>query len=71
MNGELDQELVAAHESGDIDALIRLYEVAADRSEDPERAAFFLTHAWIFALEAGDPRATEYHERLVETGRAD
>ena len=71
MNANLESELLAAHESRDVDAIISLYAVAAERSEDSEREAFFLTHAWVFALEAGDPRAPEFHRRLRELGRAD
>ena len=70
----LERELLAAHESGDGDALIGLYAVVADKSEasdDIDSAAFFLTHAWIFALERGDERAEALRARLAKLGRVD
>ncbi len=70
----LERELLAAHESGDGDALIGLYAVVADKSEasdDIDSAAFFLTHAWIFALERGDERAEALRARLANLGRVD
>lgn len=71
---DLDTRLLAAHAEEDGTALIALYAEAAEAARangDTGRAAFYLTHAWIFALEAGDPRAREYHCRLVAAGRAD
>ena len=70
----LERELLAAHESGDSDALVGLYAVAADKAEasdDIDSAAFFLTHAWIFALELGDERAEAIRARLASWGRVD
>ena len=70
----LERELLAAHESGDGDALVGLYAVAADKAEacdDIGSAAFFLTHAWIFALERGDERAEAIRVRLASWGRVD
>jgi hypothetical protein len=39
----------------------------------PRARAFYLTHAYVFALEAGDPRAAALKARLVAEGadRAD
>ncbi len=71
MTDDLDRRLLAAHAAGDKVSLISLYAEAAEAAEDAARAAFYLTHAWVFALEAGDPRAQEYHERLAASGRAD
>ena len=70
----LERELIAAHGSGDGDTLIGLYAAAADRaaaSDDIDRAAFFLTHAWIFALERGDERAKALRARLANWERVD
>ena len=70
----LEREMLAAHESGDGDALVGLYAVAADQAEasdDIDSAAFFLTHAWIFALERGDARAEAIRARLASWGRVD
>ena len=33
------------------------------------RAVFFLTHAYVFALEAGAETATDLHRRLKHYGR--
>jgi hypothetical protein len=68
----LDAELLAAHDAGDLGRLVAGYARAADNAEgagDVNRAAFFLTHAWVFALEAGDPRANDLRARLVAHGR--
>ncbi|MXX90833.1 MAG: hypothetical protein F4213_06305 [Boseongicola sp. SB0677_bin_26] len=70
----LERELLAAHESGEGNALIGLYAAAADKAEasdDIDSAAFFLTHAWIFALERGDERAEALRARLASWGRVD
>ena len=71
MTRELDAKLLAAHATGDKFALVSLYAEAAEATADPARAAFYLTHAWVFALESDDPRAETYRERLAEQGRAD
>lgn len=63
----LDAALLTAHAADDRPALIRLYAKAADMS-DGTAAAFYLTHAYVFALEAGDPRAAGLHARLVAIG---
>ena len=68
-----ERELMQAHARGDGRAVALAYLDAADlaaRSGDEGRAAFFLTHAWVFALEAGDPLAGDCHLRLVRMGRA-
>ncbi|MEM6945343.1 MAG: hypothetical protein AAF565_16490 [Pseudomonadota bacterium] len=68
----LDERLLAAHRAGDTRRLVALYaeaaEDAADRG-DAEAAAFYLTHAYVFALESGDERASELHAALKEAGR--
>lgn len=68
----LDAALLAAHASGDACELARLYSKAADQSEkdnDTEAACFFLTHAYVFALEAGLPEAGALNKRLSDYGR--
>ena len=65
----LDDGLLAAHAAGDRAALIRLYAQAADRATDPDAAGFYLTHAYVFALEAGAPQAAALHARLKAEGR--
>ena len=66
---DLDAALLAAHATGEITNLIRLYATAAEATDALEQAAFYLTHAYVFALEAGDPAADTLHQRLIEMGR--
>ncbi len=67
---DLEARLLAAHEHGQGPELARLYaQAAAHYGSDPERAAFYLTHAYVFALEAGMPEAAAYHQQLKSQGR--
>ena len=66
---KLDAQFIAAHEANDTSLLIRLYTQAADETETEEAAGFFLTHAYVFALEAGAPEAPALRQRLVDMGR--
>ncbi|MEM7471149.1 MAG: hypothetical protein AAF340_07335 [Pseudomonadota bacterium] len=68
-NDDLDTRLRAAHESGDRSILIGLYCEAAEMSSDAEATGFYLTHAYVFALESGDPRAADLKKQLVSMGR--
>ncbi|PTX55936.1 hypothetical protein C8N43_0585 [Litoreibacter ponti] len=65
----LDAELLAAHARDDRPALIALYERAADEAETEVAAGFYLTHAYVFALEAGDTRSKALATRLRAMGR--
>ncbi|SFR49233.1 hypothetical protein [Litoreibacter janthinus] len=65
----LDAQLLAAHAAGDVDALITLYTRAADEAAKDVAQGFYLTHAYIFALEAGDARADGLAARLRAQGR--
>lgn len=68
----LDAALLAAHEAGDARALVRLYTRAGDAAEaagDVNAASFFLTQAYVFALDAGAPDAGALHARLRAHGR--
>lgn len=70
---ELDRALITAHERNDAEALVGLYTTAADLAEDQEdieAACFYLTHAFVFGLESGDPRTPTLNQRLVARGRA-
>ena len=72
MTQALESALLDAHSIGDIARIARAYLAAADEAAaegDGERASFFLTHAWVFALEAGDPLADICHARLLQDGR--
>ena len=69
---QLDRQLLAAHALGDLAELSRLYGAAADwatSQNDPIAASFYLTHAYVFALQKGLPSATEFHQRLKSMGR--
>ena len=65
----LDNALLAAHASGDTDALVSLYTQASDQAETPDMAGFYLTHAYVFALEMNHPQASELRQRLIDAGR--
>ncbi len=73
MNAQaLEDDLLAAHAANDLPRLIAGYTQAADMAEaggDVDRACFFLTYAWIFALDVGDARADALKARLVAHGR--
>ena len=69
----LDSALLAAHADADPNALIRLYTLAGDLAEadaDMNAASFYLTHAFVFALEVGAPEAKQLNSRLADQGRA-
>lgn len=68
----LETRLLAAHDRRDGPRLARLYaeaSEAAEAAEDRERAAFYLTHAWVFALESGLESADAYRQKLVSWRR--
>ena len=69
----LDHQLLEAHANKDAQSLVRLYTQAADQREaegDIDAACFYLTHAFVYALEAGEPVAGALNMRLAERGRA-
>lgn len=69
----LDTALLSAHADKNSEALVKLYTKAADLSEvagDIDRACFYLTHAFVFALESGAPEAPLLNKRLAARGRA-
>ncbi|GFE66872.1 hypothetical protein [Litoreibacter roseus] len=66
---DLDARLLAAHRANDLDALITLYVEAADCAPSSDAQAFYLTHAYVYALEIGDPRFAGLKSRLVAQGR--
>ena len=65
----LDAALIAAHEADDRPLLVRLYTQAADGADDVEAECFYLTQAYVFALQTGDEGADELHRRLRIHGR--
>ena len=66
----LQDRLLAAHARDDLAALVALYTEAADQAPDTDAACFFLTHAYVFALEQGDPASDALFHRLKAHGRA-
>lgn len=66
---DLHEQMLAAHAARDQKALISLYAAAADSANNLDAACFFLTHAYVFALEAGAPQARNLHARLKRHGR--
>ena len=69
MASDLDARLLAAHAAGDLGALVGLYAEAAEAADTVDAACFYLTHAYIFALDTGDPRVGALKARLVAAGR--
>ena len=72
MSDGLDGAILEAHERGDGRTLSGLYREAADRLErtgNIDAACFFLTQAYVFALETGLPTAKTLHGRLHSHGR--
>jgi hypothetical protein len=70
----LDAALLTAHAAGDAAALSRLYAEASEAAEtagERDRAAFYLTHAYVFALDRGEAAAALYRARLQAWGRED
>lgn len=65
----LDAQLLTAHVAGDLAALVGLYTQAAEQAAQFDAACFYLTHAYIFALDLGDPRAQGLRAELVRYGR--
>ncbi|MEM9850524.1 MAG: hypothetical protein AAF761_00855 [Pseudomonadota bacterium] len=65
----LNARLLAAHAAGDARTLVALYRQAGDDATDDTARGFYLTHAYVFALEAGLPEAAVLHARLVAMGR--
>ncbi|MEM9138748.1 MAG: hypothetical protein AAGB15_02870 [Pseudomonadota bacterium] len=71
-HGALEAAILAAHEAEDREALARLYGRAADLAEadgDIDACCFFLTYAYVFALQADTPEAPSLHARLMAYGR--
>ncbi|MEM7296339.1 MAG: hypothetical protein AAF330_06930 [Pseudomonadota bacterium] len=69
MREPLDVRLLKAHAEKDREALVTLYAQAADQTETEDARAFYLTHAYVFALETGHPETRAINTRLVALGR--
>ena len=66
---DLDTRLLDAHAREDKPTLVALYTEAAEGATSIEAEGFYLTHAYIFALDIGDPRAAALKARLVAMNR--
>ncbi len=66
---DLDARLLRAHEAADKAALVRLYEEAANATSDDVVRGFYLTHAYIYALESGAPEVEHLRQRLIAMDR--
>ncbi len=66
---DLDARLLDAHARADAGDLVRLYRQAADQANDTEAAAFYLTHAHVFACEINHPDTAALRQRLIDQGR--
>jgi hypothetical protein len=66
---DLDARLLRAHEDADTDALVALYTEAGRVADNETARGFYLTHAYVFALEAGMPEARDLKQRLIDMGR--
>lgn len=69
MSATLDQLLLNAHERGDKSALVSLYAQAADQAATDEARYFYMTHAFIFALDTGHASAEGLRDKLRAAGR--
>lgn len=65
----LNDALLAAHDRNDLAALVDLYARAADQANTETAAGFYLTHAYVFALELGAAQAPALRQRLIDMGR--
>jgi len=66
---DLDARMLAAHDREDTFALVDLYTEAADAANDVDSMCFFLTHAYIFALDTGHSASDALRHRLIEHKR--
>ncbi|KEJ97779.1 hypothetical protein SAMN05444149_101525 [Pseudosulfitobacter pseudonitzschiae] len=66
---DLNAQLLAAHSAEDHLALVTLYAQAADLAADVDAACFFLTQAYVFALEQNAPQVGDLRARLAAKGR--
>ncbi len=70
-HGTLQHRLLQAHAEPNRTELIALYTEAADIAEAKghgEATGFYLTHAYVFALESGAIQAGTLHSRLLGLG---
>ena len=68
MQADLDTRLLAAHAEENRAALIALYAEASEGARGLTARRFYLTHAYVYALEAGSPEAVTMRRKLVDLG---
>ena len=68
MPPDLDARLLAAHAADDRQSLIALYTEASDQAASAAARNFYLTHAYVYALEEAHPDVGRLRERLVAWG---
>jgi hypothetical protein len=61
---DLNARLIAAHEADDLPRLVELYTLAADSTSDDQAKRFYLTHAYVFALETDHRDIPVLRDRL-------
>lgn len=66
---DLNARLLDAHARADLRALVALYTEAADVNTSDTAAGFYLTQAYVFALDSGHPETAHLRERLRAMGR--
>ena len=69
MNEKLNARILAAHDVNDIHSLTQLYIEASKRTKNDDEECFFLTNAYICALEAGSCETRFLHAQLKKYGR--
>lgn len=69
MNKALDAQLLDAHARDDRPALVALYRQAAELARSDTAKYFYLTHAYIFALETNHPLTSDLYTELRAAGR--
>lgn len=66
---DLDARLLQAHAANDTAALVDLYIEAAESAPSEDATGFYLTHAYVFALEIAHPSSADLRAQLVSMGR--
>ncbi len=66
---KLDSELISLHQRAEAAPRLSLLHEAAAEGAEPGARRFHLTHAWVFALVAGEEaRAARLEQALREAG---
>ena len=65
----LNAAILEAHAEQDERALAALYRQAAEDTADDQAKAFYLTHAYVFALASGHASSEAIRQRLIEMDR--